>query len=242
LSITPDLLRQAFEKAGLVPYFPETGIASLVQFTQQMLQINESLNLTKWTGDEEVLHYHLLDSALVLPHLKPFIKPGQKWLDLGSGCGFPGVLLLAAFPEAKTTLLDSVAKKTKALQECIKAGEFTASMLTDRAEKVGQIPSHRESYDGVVARAVAEFPVLLEWATPLLKPGGCFVNWVTSKQFLNLEQSKEALQKLQCRIIQTIEYQLPGLEQNRYWIFVEKWGKTPPMYPRRIGRPSKCPL
>lgn len=242
MSITSDLIRQTFEKAGLLIYFPEKGISSLLQFILRMLQINKSLNLTKWTTDEEVLQQHLLDSAMVIPHLKPYIKPGQQWLDLGSGCGFPGVVFHAAFPEIGMTFLDSMAKKTKALQECLEAGGFKASLLTDRAEKVGQAPTCRESYDGVVARAVAEFPVVLELAIPLLKKGGYFVDWITQKQLQALDQSREAQQKLQCKIIQTIGYQLPSLEQERYWTLVEKWGKTPPLYPRGIGRPSKSPL
>lgn len=242
MNLTPEKLRETYKKVGLVSYFPENSLASLAQFTLRMLQINKALNLTKWTKEQEILTHHLLDSAFVLPQIKPLVKPGQQWMDLGSGCGFPGVVVLTAFPEVAITFLDSVAKKTTALQECLQAGQLKASLLTERAERAGRISSHRERYDGVVARAVADFRVVLEYASPFLKTGGHFVNWMTEGQLNTLDQSLPALEKLQCKIIQTTEYHLPDLKQCRYIVLVEKWGKTPSAFPRTIGRPSKNPL
>ncbi len=208
-----------------------------------MLQINESLNLTKWTRDEEVLTYHLLDSAQVLPILKPVLGEDPKWADLGSGCGFPGVVLKAAFPQMEMTLLDSVAKKTKALEECLKVAEWErAKILTGRAEEVGRNPSTRESWDGIVARALADFRVVLEYGIPLLKTGGYLVDWMTEEQLGTVNKSQEALEVLHAKVVQTAEYSLPGLDQRRYFVMVEKLGKTPEAYPRPVGKPSKNPL
>ena len=242
MSLTPEILSRTYEKAGLTTYFPERSFVPLVQFTLRMLQINKDINLTKWTKEQDVLTHHLLDSAMVLPQIKPFVKPGQKWMDLGSGCGFPGVVLLGAFPEVEITFLDSVTKKTKALQECLQAAKWKASLLTDRAERAGRNSSHREHYDGVVARAVADFRVVLEYATSFLKIGGHFVNWMTSGQLKSLDQAHPAFEKLQCKMLKTTEYRLPGLNQSRYLVLVEKWGKTPASFPRAVGRPSKDPL
>ena len=207
-----------------------------------MLQINETLNLTKWTGDQEVLTHHLLDSALALPLLKPRIAPGQRWVDLGTGCGFPGAVLSAAFPQVEVTLLDSVAKKTRALDECLAETGWKAKTLTGRAEEVGQNPQTRESWDGVVARALADFRVVLEYGIPLLKTGGYLVNWMTEGQWEVVDKSQKALQVLQGKIVEKREYSLPQLQQRRYFVMVEKLGKTPPGYPRAVGRPSKNPL
>lgn len=242
MSLSPEKIRDAFEKAGLAPYFPPDSIPALALFTQRMLQINETLNLTKWTQDEEVLTHHLLDSAQALPLLKPLVSPGQKWVDLGTGCGFPGVVLSAAFPQVEMTLMDSVAKKIRALDECLAETGWKAKTLTGRAEEVGQNPSTRESWDGVVARALADFRVVLEYGIPLLKTGGYLVNWMTQEQLGIVDKSQKALQTLQCEVIEKREYSLPDLQQRRYFVMVEKLGKTPPGYPRAVGRPSKQPL
>ncbi len=209
-----------------------------------MLQINEGLNLTKWTKDEEVLTHHLLDSAWVLPLLKPLAAPGQRWVDLGTGCGFPGAVLIAAFPQVEVTLLDSIAKKTKALEECLQAAGWSgrAQVLTGRAEEVGRSSSTRESWDGVVARAVADFRVVLELGIPLLRTGGYLVNWMTEDQLKSVDKSQRALELLAGKIVKSEEYRLPGLHQRRYFVIVEKLGKTPQAYPRAAGKPSKNPL
>jgi len=207
-----------------------------------MLKLNEGLNLTKWTKDEEVLNYHLLDSAHALPLLKPLVSLGQKSMDLGSGCGFPGAVLIAAFPQMEWTLMDSVAKKTKALGECLQTAGWKAKTLTGRAEEIGRNPSTRESWNFITVRAVADFPIILEYAIPLLKTGGYLVNWMTEKQAATVDNFSKALSTFQAKVVQKLSYSLPGLEQSRSLVMVEKLGKTPPTYPRPVGQASKHPL
>jgi 16S rRNA (guanine527-N7)-methyltransferase len=207
-----------------------------------MLEINENLNLTRWTGDEEVLSYHLLDSAHALPLLKPLLAPGQRGMDLGTGCGFPGALLAAAFPQVEFTLMDSVAKKTKALGECVSAAGWSVKTLTGRAEELGQNPSLRESWDLISVRAVADLRVVLEYALPLLRTGGYLVNWMTEDQLATVDKAQTALDHLHGKILKRVDYSLPGLSQRRWLLLVEKLGKTPATYPRAAGVPSKKPL
>ncbi len=242
MSLGPEKLGEALEQAGLLAYFPPGSLEGLLRFTHRMLQINESLNLTKWTGDEEVLTHHLLDSAHALPFLKPWVESPRRWLDLGTGCGFPGAVLIAAFPPLQVTLLDSVAKKTGALEDCLQAAGWNSPTLTGRAEEVGRNPSTRESWDGVVVRAVAEFRVVLEYGIPLLKTGGHLVNWMTDDQLKVVDKSGPALQALHSEIVKIADYSLPLLNQKRHLVLVEKLGKTPPTYPRPAGQPSKRPL
>ena len=188
------------------------------------------------------LNFHLLDSAYALPEIKPLIANPQRWMDLGTGCGFPGAVLIAAFPQAEVTLMDSVAKKTKALEECNRSAGWKAKTLTGRAEEIGRDSHYRESWDGITARAVADFPVLLEYALPLLKTGGYLVNWMTEDQLKIVDNAQNALETLHSRIVKKVEYSLPGLNQSRSIVFVEKLGKTLDSYPRPIGQPSKHPL
>ena len=242
MSLTTEKLSEALKQAGLSALMTPDSLSPLLQFTQKMLEINESLNLTRWTQDRDVLTHHFLDSAYALPLLQPLLKPGQKAMDLGTGCGFPGALLAAAFPQVEFTLMDSVAKKTKALEECVKAAGWSVKILTGRAEELGQDPVQRESWDLVTTRAVADLPVLLEYALPLLRTGGYLVNWMTKDQLASVDKAQSALDQLKGKISKSQDYSLPGLSQSRSLLLVEKVGKTPATYPRSAGVPSKKPL
>jgi len=242
LSLTPDLFRQNLQTAGLEGYFSDESLSALAHFSIHMLQVNEIVNLTKWIEDEAFLTHHLLDSAFALPLLSPLISGPQQWIDLGTGCGFPGAVLAAAFPQVEVSFFDSVAKKIYALEECIEKAGWKAQTLVGRAEEVGHRPQYREQWNGVTARAVADFRVVLEYAVPLLKVGGYLVNWMTEEQWASVDKAYPALEILQSKIIKNAEYSLPGLTQKRILVLVEKLGKTPDTYPRRIGLPSKKPL
>ncbi len=246
MSLTPERFREVLQEAKLYDQFPTDSITSLVNFTQKMLEINQTCNLTRWTEDEDVLTYHLLDSAYCLPELKKFhekMKLTQpRWLDLGSGCGFPGAVLAAAFPQGEITFLDSVAKKIKALEECVKAAGWNSSLLASRAEALGRDTLTRESWNGVTVRAVADFRVVLEYAMPLLTTGGYLVNWSTQDQLSIVDNSKKALTELKAQVVEKIRYELPNTQNPRWIIFVEKMGTTPEKYPRPIGRALKQPL
>jgi 16S rRNA (guanine527-N7)-methyltransferase len=243
LSLIASKIRQLFESYALADFFPASQDEPLARFIQKMLELNEVLNLTKWTKPEEVAHYHLLDSAFGMPLLKSLgPSSGDHWMDLGTGGGFPGALVLAAFPELKLTLVDSVAKKGRALEQCLAAAAWPGEVLAERAENLGRDPKTRESWNGVVARAVADFPVLLEYAIPLLKPHGHLLNWMTQEQIEKVDKAKNALRELNAQVTQKKEYRLPGLSQSRWIVLVEKLGKTDQRYPRPVGQPSKKPL
>ncbi len=243
MSLNASEIRRLFESYSLADFFPVSQDESLARFTQKMLELNEVLNLTKWIKPEEVAHYHLLDSAFGMPLLKSLgPSSGDRWMDLGTGGGFPGALVLAAFPELKLTLVDSVAKKGRALEQCLAAASWTAEVVAERAENLGRDPKTRESWNGVVARAVADFPVLLEYAIPLLRPHGHLLNWMTQEQMEKVDKAKNALQELNAQLVEKKEYRLPGLSQSRWIVLVEKLGKTDARYPRLVGQASKKPL
>jgi 16S rRNA (guanine527-N7)-methyltransferase len=243
LSLTKEALQQALEERSLARFFNDSSLGALLRFTDQMLEINQTLNLTKWTNEEEVLNFHLLDSAVSLPLIEELTQgKAGKWLDIGSGCGFPGALVMGAFPGLKVTLLDSVGKKVNALRLCIQAAGWKGEARQARAEELGRNPQTRELWEGVTARAVAALPELLEYAIPLLKIGGYLVNWMTEEQMKSVDKSKNALQILQSNIVKTVNYSIPGFTQPRTLLVVEKLGKTPEPYPRPSGQISKRPL
>ena len=244
MTLRQEKVQEAFEKVGLISFFSPEALSALVHFTEKMLEINQNLNLTRWIEEEQVLNFHLLDSAFCLPYLQDLIKSkaSQQWVDLGTGCGFPGAILIAAFPQMEVTLMDSVAKKIKALEECLQAANWKAETLVGRAEEIGRHASYREKWDGVVCRAVADFRVVLEYGIPLIKTGGYLVNWMTEDQLAIVDKSQKALEVLNAKVIQTKEYSLPGTNLRRYFVIVEKLGKTSQTYPRSVGQPSKNPL
>ena len=246
MMLNPERFREVLQEAQLLTYFPEDSLPSLVSFTQKMLELNQNLNLTKWSSEEEVLTFHLLDSAHCLPVFQTLFHDKtlneSRWLDLGTGCGFPGAILAAVFSHSEITFLDSVVKKIKALEECVKVAGWSSSLLAERAETLGKNPMTRESWNGVTARAVSNFRVVLEYAMPLLVTGGYLLNWMTQDQLFILDNSQKALTELKAKIVNKRVYKLPHTKNSRWIIIVEKMGSTPESYPRPVGKALKSPL
>ncbi|HET9870250.1 MAG TPA: RsmG family class I SAM-dependent methyltransferase, partial [bacterium] len=192
-------LRRAFEGQALASFFPASQEESLARFTRRMLELNQGLNLTKWTQPEEALVHHVLDSAFGIPLAAGF-SPAGEWMDLGTGGGFPGALMVAAFPKVPFTFVDAVAKKGRAVADCLEAAGWKARVLTERAEVLGRDPAYRDRFEGVVARAVADLPVLLEYALPFLKPQGHLLSWMTQEQVQKVDKAKKAIDELGARI------------------------------------------
>ncbi len=211
-----------------------------------MLELNQIHNLTRWTSDQDVLNFHLLDSAFCLSLLSklPQLQDSQRprWMDLGSGCGYPGVVVTTAFPHWDFTFMDSVGKKVKLLEECVQFAGWDHSFLVNRAEKLGKEPQNRESWNGITARAVADFRVVLEYAMPLLTIGGHLVNWMTDEQLEILNVSNKALLELKAKIVNKVSYQLPDTQNLRWIVLVEKMGTTSMNYPRSVGKALKKPI
>lgn len=246
MSLNPERLGAVFQEAGLYDFFLPDSLLNLCSFTQKMLEINQTLNLTRWTQEEDVITYHLLDSAYGLPILRELHQKDlwekPRWLDLGTGCGFPGAVLASAFPSWEITFLDSVGKKIKALEECVKIAGWQSLLVNIRAEELGKSPKTRESWNGITARAVADFRVVLEYAMPLLTIGGYLVNWMTQDQLEIIEKSTHALNELKAQVIKKISYQLPHSRNPRWIVVVEKMGTTSNLYPRSVGKAMKYPL
>ena len=163
-------------------------------------------------------------------------------LDIGSGAGLPGIPLRIAWPGIRLTLLESVGKKCRFLEQaCAALGLRDVEVVEGRAEDLGRDPAHRETYDLVVARAVAPLPVLLEYALPALRTGGRLAAPKGSAALSELDAAASALTVLGGRLDDAPQFQPPGgLRQTV--VLVEKVAPTPARFPRRAGMPSKRPL
>lgn len=210
------------------------------KFALKIIEVNQGLNLTRITQTEEMAIKNFFDSLTLL--LIDF-PPQLKVLDVGTGAGFPGVPLAIVRPNWKCTLLDSLSKRLKFLDQATKElGISNVSTLHARAEDVGQDLEQREVYDLVVSRAVASLPTLLELCTPMVKVGGHFVSYKGANAEEELDQAQVALACLKLKTKHVFSINLPGDLGARKLILFEKIAPTPSNYPRRAGIPSKRPL
>ena len=226
-------------KAWNLPCDAKT-LAAMGQFSLEIIEVNQGLNLTRIVEPTEMAVKNFLDSlSLLLLQLPTELNV----LDVGTGAGFPGIPLAISRPQWSIVLLDSLRKRLNFLDEASqKLGLDNVVTLHARAEDVGQDAKHRESYDLVVSRAVANLPVLLELCSPLVKVGGRFIAFKSGEARQELTASQVALEKLNMELEQTFDLELPLSMGERTLLVFRKIGETPSVYPRRAGLPSKRPL
>ena len=201
---------------------------------------NEKINLTAILDDEGIALKHFLDCLLVGKYAD--FKKGEKIIDVGTGAGFPGLVLAAAFPETQVTLLDSTGKKLKAVADIAeKMGVANVEILHMRAEDAGKKPELREMFDYATARAVAELRVLLEYTLPFVKVGGSFLSLKGAAAIDEIDGARGSLKTLGGKIEGINEFSLPGGDK-RTIINVKKISHIPPKYPRVSAQIAKKPL
>ena len=201
---------------------------------------NDKINLTAITDDEGIALKHFLDCLLVSKAAQ--FKSGDKVIDVGTGAGFPGLVIAAAFPEVQVTLLDSTGKKLKAVENIRQEmGVQNAEVVHMRAEDAGKKPEFREKYDFATARAVAELRVLLEYTLPFVKVGGKFLSLKGASAVDEIDGAKASLKTLGGKIEGINEFILPGGDK-RAIINVKKISHIPPKFPRVSAQIAKKPL
>ena len=207
----------------------------LCAFGRAMVKQNEVMNLTGITEDEAVAKMHLLDSLTVLSTADLDCK---SLIDVGCGAGFPGVPLAIAAPTAKITLLDSLGKRMKWLEEVLPQLGVSAECVTARAEEA--VATRRESYDFATSRAVARLNILLELTAPYVKVGGAVLAMKGSAAKEELAECANAIKKLGLKLEEVREFPIDGTAHAV--IVLRKVAPTPPKYPRRFAQIKKSPL
>jgi 16S rRNA (guanine527-N7)-methyltransferase len=146
-------------------------------------------------------------------------------------------------PSIRLTLLESVGKKVAFLEHMVKVlGLEDVDVVRGRAEELGRHPEYREVFEVALARAVAQMAVLVEYALPLLRVGGIFVAQKGAEVGEEVEAALRAMKLLGGRLRELRRVDLPGLDDPRHLVVVEKVASTPDRYPRRPGIPTKRPL
>ena len=207
----------------------------LCAFARAMVKQNEVMNLTGITEDAQVAKLHLLDSLTVSACVD---LTGKSLIDVGCGAGFPGVPLAIACPDTQVTLLDSLGKRMKWLEEVLPQLGISAKCVTARAEEA--VASCRESYDVATSRAVARLNILLELTAPYVKVGGYVVALKGSAAKEELAEAKNAIKKLGLSLVELREFTFDGASHGV--IILKKAAPTPAAYPRRFAKIKQSPL
>ena len=214
------------------------GIPSLIRYADLLVEKNKVMNLTAITEPGDIATLHFLDSVamLTLADLKE-----KKMADIGTGAGFPGMPLRIVEPSIRLTLLDSLNKRIDFLKEvCDDLGLSDVECIHGRAEEF--TVGHRESYDIVTSRAVANLQMLSELCLPLVKVGGYFLSMKSVDSEQEVNDAKNAIKTLGGRIEKVVDYTIPGTEVQHRLIFIKKMQETPKKYPRAFAKIKKNPL
>ncbi len=210
-------------------------IDKLARFYQLLVTWNEKINLTTIIKEEEVYLRHFYDSLTLIKVVD--LRQPLTVLDVGTGAGFPGIVLKIVFPNLKITLLDSLTKRINYLNEIIKELDLhDIETVCSRCEEYTKI--NREKYDLVVARAVSHLKILSEMIIPTVKVNGYFI---AMKANLNdeLEKTIPMLKKLNSELKEIKEFSLPIENSKRTLVVIKKNAKTALFYPRKYSEIKK---
>lgn len=212
-------------------------------YFQKLIAVNQHVNLTRITEENDVYLKHFFDSITPLFTFKDVFKEGASLCDVGAGAGFPSIPLKILLPSLKVTIVDSLAKRLTFLQELIDELALSdVKLVHGRAEDVGQNKLYREKFDLVTARAVAKMMVLSEYCLPLVKENGYFVALKGPKAEAELEEAAKAISILGGQKITSTELTLPDSDEERTLVLIKKIKQTPKKYPRQAGTPRRKPI
>ena len=212
-------------------------------YFKELVRVNEHVNLTRITDEDEVYLKHFYDSVTPLLLWPEVFAEGAKLCDVGAGAGFPSLPIKILRPDLEVTIVDSLGKRLNFLSDLLeKLGIEGVNLVHGRAEDVGQKPDYREKFDLVTARAVARMSVLSEYCLPLAKVGGKFLALKGPRADEELEDAKSALEKLGGEAVFSQVFTLPGNAEERTLVLVDKVKATPGKYPRQAGTPNRKPL
>ena len=206
------------------------------EYYKFLIEENEKYNLTAITEQEEVFYKHFLDCAKALEYID---LSGKVICDVGSGAGFPGIVLKILCPSLKLYIIEPIGKRCSFLNMLVtRLNLKDVVIINDRAENVKQ---YRNYFDYVFARAVSNLPMLIELCIPLVKVSGSFIALKGSNYQEEIDSSKNALDELKSLILKIDTYELKDYGLHSI-ININKKSKTPDKYPRAYAQIKHKPL
>lgn len=208
------------------------------RYYKTLTEWNAVMNLTAISGEADTARLHFLDCAALL-QLEDF--SGKRVIDVGSGAGFPGLVLKILCPEMGLCLLDSLDKRVKFLSAL--SGELGFSDVRCLHARAEEAPAElRQSFDIACSRAVARLNLLSELCLPFVKVGGLFVAMKGPEVEAELREAEQGIRLLGGEIERVAEYAVPGTELRHNAVLIRKVADTPKKYPRKWGQMKKQPL
>lgn len=235
-----ELISTGLESLGLSGSVPAQSAKQLAHYGQLLIEQNKVMNLTAITDPHDVATLHMLDCASLLECAR---LHGKTLIDVGTGAGFPGMVLKILCPTLDITLLDSLQKRLDWLNTV--ADELNVTGLTTihgRAEEYGLAPAYRDQFDFATARAVADLRLLCEMCLPFVKVGGRFLAMKSVDCDAELEQSASAIEKLGGKLSGCYDYAIPHTKVTHRVVVIDKIAPTPSGFPRRWAKIQKSPL
>jgi 16S rRNA (guanine(527)-N(7))-methyltransferase GidB len=212
-------------------------------YYNKLIEFNKKVNLTRITDEDEVYLKHFFDSITPLLEFPDLFKGEKTLCDVGAGAGFPSLPIKILCPNLRITIVDSLGKRLKFLDELVNDLDLDeVTLVHSRAEDAGQNKNLREKFDLVTGRAVARMSVLSEYCLPLTKVNGDLVALKGPKAQDELAEAKHAIEVLGGEVEDVKELTLPDSDDERTLIIVKKVKTTPKKYPRQAGTPNKKPL
>lgn len=216
-------------------------IEQFEKYYELLVEWNKVMNLTGITEFDEVMQKHFVDSVAAAKYAE--MEKVNSLIDVGTGAGFPGIPLKIVYPHIQVTLLDSLNKRIKFLEEVVdNLGLTGIETVHGRAEDAAKKAEYREQFDLSVSRAVANLASLTEYCLPFVKVGGKFVSYKSVSVDEEITQSKKAVYVLGGEIGKVEKFNLPESDMERALVIIEKKRSTPKKYPRKAGMPTKEPL
>lgn len=233
-----DILTRGFHTLGIDP--PGGAAERLARYAELLLEQNKVMNLTAITEPAQVAALHFLDSAALLSCAD---LRGKSLVDVGTGAGFPGMVLKLLVPELQLTLVDSLGKRLDWLRQvCAQLGLEDVVLKHARAEEQAMEPGWRDSFDFATARAVADLRVLSELCLPYVKVGGRFLAMKAEDCAQEVSAAAHAVEVMGGRLLPSYHYHVPETDVDRCVVIAEKTAPTPKGYPRRWAKLQKSPL
>ncbi len=215
------------------------GFTRLDTFAEMLIETNKSFNLTAIKEPDDVTVKHFADCLTIFKYVN--IPENAKIIDVGTGAGFPGLVLKLARPDIQMTFLDSTKKRLGFIETVLNECGVQGEIVHMRAEEAAQLSKYREKFDFSTARAVASLPVLSEYCLPFVKVGGSFISMKSAESNEEIGESKKAISILGGNIEENILFDLVENMPRRI-IKIKKVSQTPTKYPRPSAQISKKPL
>ena len=217
----------------------ESAFTRLDKFAEMLIETNKSFNLTAIKEPDDVTVKHFVDCLAIFKYVD--IPENAKIIDVGTGAGFPGLVLKLFRPDIQMTFLDSTKKKLGFIESVLNACDVSGEILHMRAEEAAQLSKYREKFDFATARAVAALPVLSEYCLPFVKVGGTFISMKSAESNEEISEGKKAIGILGGNIKEDIVFDLVENMPRRI-IMIKKNSQTPTRYPRPSAQISKKPI